>query len=40
MWGFVNLLDAHSVRVHGLSPAVSGHPLGSYAFHTMWMEQD
>ncbi|AFR10107.1 MULTISPECIES: ABC transporter substrate-binding protein [Nocardiopsis] len=40
VWGFVNLLDAHSVRVHGLSPAVSGHPLGSYAFHTMWMEQD
>lgn len=40
VWGFVNLLDAHSTRVHGLEPSVSGHPLGSYAFHTMWMEQD
>lgn len=40
VWGFVNLIDAHSTRVHGLEPAVSGHPLGSYAFHTMWMEQE
>ncbi|GAA1458623.1 ABC transporter substrate-binding protein [Nocardiopsis exhalans] len=39
VWGFVNLLDAHTVAVHGLRPSVSGHPLGSYAFHTMWMEQ-
>lgn len=39
VWGFVNLLDAHATSVHGLSPSVSGHPLGSYAFHTMWMEQ-
>ncbi|MFI6574278.1 ABC transporter substrate-binding protein [Nocardiopsis sp. NPDC050513] len=39
VWGFVNLLDAHSSRLNGLAPAVSGHPLGSYSFHEMWMEQ-
>lgn len=39
VWGFVNLLDAYHSSVHGLEPAVSGHPLGSYAFHTMWLEQ-
>ncbi|WP_369974501.1 ABC transporter substrate-binding protein [Nocardiopsis sp. FIRDI 009] len=39
VWGFVNLLDAHSRRIHGLEPSVSGHPLGSYSFHTMWKEQ-
>ena len=39
VWGFVNLLDAHSTHVHGLEPAVSGHPLGSYAFHTMWLDE-
>lgn len=39
VWGFVNLLDAHGTHVHGLEPAVSGHPLGSYAFHTFWMDQ-
>ncbi|MGW5878911.1 ABC transporter substrate-binding protein [Nocardiopsis terrae] len=39
VWGFVNLLDAYAASVHGLEPSVSGHPLGSYAFHTMWKEQ-
>ncbi|MFJ9555179.1 ABC transporter substrate-binding protein [Nocardiopsis sp. NPDC101807] len=39
VWGFVNLLDGHSTAVHGLEPAVSGHPLGSYAFHRAWLEQ-
>lgn len=39
IWGFVNLLDAHGTHVHGLEPAVSGHPLGSYAFHTMWLDE-
>ncbi|MFD6952491.1 peptide ABC transporter substrate-binding protein [Nocardiopsis sp. TSRI0078] len=39
VWGFVNLLDGHSTAVHGLEPAVSGHPLGSYAFHRVWMQQ-
>lgn len=39
VWGFVNLLDAYAVGVHGLEPSVSGHPLGSYAFQTMWLEQ-
>ncbi|MFL1378742.1 MULTISPECIES: ABC transporter substrate-binding protein [unclassified Nocardiopsis] len=38
VWGFVNLLDAHNVSVGGLEPAVSGHPLGSYAFHTLWKD--
>ncbi|MFE3459723.1 ABC transporter substrate-binding protein [Nocardiopsis aegyptia] len=39
VWGFVNLIDAHTTSVHGLEPAVSGHPLGSYAFHRVWMDQ-
>lgn len=37
VWGFVNLLDAHASNVGGLEPAVTGHPLGSYAFHEAWI---
>ncbi|WP_017584961.1 ABC transporter substrate-binding protein [Nocardiopsis ganjiahuensis] len=39
VWGFVNLLDAYTNSVHGLEPAVSGHPLGTYAFHKLWLDQ-
>ncbi|MFD6097132.1 ABC transporter substrate-binding protein [Nocardiopsis flavescens] len=38
VWGFVNLLDAHHASVGGLEPAVSGHPLGSYAFRNFWKD--
>jgi len=36
IWGFVNNLDAHSARVHGLRPSAV-RPLGWYDFTNVWL---
>ncbi|WP_408648513.1 ABC transporter substrate-binding protein [Streptomonospora mangrovi] len=39
IWGFVNTLDAFHRKVKGLEPSVTGHPLTSYGFHRVRIEE-
>ncbi len=36
VWGFLNLVDAHSDAVAGLEPNVAGHALDRYGFRHAW----
>ncbi len=37
IWGFINLVDAHSTSVAGLEPNVAGHALDRYGFRHAWL---
>lgn len=39
VWGFVNVLDGFHTKVKGLETSVTGHPLASYGFHKMWIQE-
>jgi peptide/nickel transport system substrate-binding protein len=36
VWGFINLVDAHSTKIAGLEPNVAGHALDRYGFRHVW----
>lgn len=37
VWGFPNNLDAYNTKVHGFEPDLSGIPLTSYNFRSVWL---
>ncbi|MDT0304620.1 ABC transporter substrate-binding protein [Streptomonospora wellingtoniae] len=39
IWGFVNILDGFHRKVKGLEPSATGHPLTSYGFYRVRIEE-